>query len=239
MPALCAATGSFHVKSATTCFVMVLIMVRVLPFFLTVSLICSVTLFVSILGVRSYSDQRYSSMQISTTRHSSGVSTGRTVGLGCSSTGSDVDTDASCARVSGGVERGSGKGASKAGASAAEGPAISGGSGSAVGALLTDTGADATAGSGSLTWDPATAATEAIALAGGALTGSPASALKGAVPRIAPRFPLGVAVLPMPNEPRTPSLAAPQSTRATVPHNITNAIKCRGLNTQSPPRARP
>jgi opacity protein-like surface antigen len=50
MPALCAAIGSFHVKSPKTYFVIVLVIVRVLPFFLTVSLIRSVTLFVSILG---------------------------------------------------------------------------------------------------------------------------------------------------------------------------------------------
>src|SRR5688500_13194220 len=101
MPALCAAIGSFHVKSPTTYFVMVLLMVRVLPFLLTVALIRSVTLFVSNLGVRSYSDQRYSSMQISATRHSLGVSTGRTAGFGYSFTRSDVNRDATCTRVSG------------------------------------------------------------------------------------------------------------------------------------------
>src|SRR4029450_2610719 len=87
MPALCAAIGSFHVKSPMTYFVMVLVTVRVLPFTLTVVLIRSVTLFVSTLGVRSYSDQRYSSMQISTTRHSSRVSTGRAAGCGASFAG--------------------------------------------------------------------------------------------------------------------------------------------------------
>src|SRR5262245_58962928 len=106
MPDLCAAIGSFHVKSPVTCFVMVLITVRVLPFFLTFSRICSVTLFVSILGVRSYSDQRYWSMQISATRHSSGVSTGPKAGFGYSFAGSDVGRNASCAPVLGsGVER--------------------------------------------------------------------------------------------------------------------------------------
>ena len=45
MPAFCAAIGSFQAKSPTTYFVMVLMMVRVLPLFLTVILICSVTLF--------------------------------------------------------------------------------------------------------------------------------------------------------------------------------------------------
>src|SRR6266436_9554195 len=102
MPALCAAIGSFHVKSATTYFVMVLVTVRVLPFVLTVVLIRSVTLFVSTLGVRSYSDQRYSSMQISTTRHSSSVSRGRAAGCGSSFAGSPLNRDTSRRRVSGG-----------------------------------------------------------------------------------------------------------------------------------------
>ena len=209
---------------------MVLVMVRVLPFFLTVALICSVTLFVSILGVRSYSDQRYSSMQISATRHSSGVSTGRTAGFGYSFTGSDLNRDTSCTRVSGGgVGRESGKGASKTGTSAAEKPAgtkaVSGGSGSAVAALPTDMAAGATAGSGSLRWDVATAATEAIALAGGASTASAASALKDVAPRVAPPSPIGVGVFSMPDAPKTPSLAAPQSVRATVPHNTAKAKK--------------
>src|SRR5262245_41949346 len=133
MPAFSAAIGSFHVKSATTCLVMVLVIVRVLPFFLTVSLICSVTLLVSILGVRSYSDQRYSSMQISATRHSPGVSTRRTADFGYSFSGSDVDGDASWAPVSGGgVERDAGNGVSKTGASAVETPTLSVGAGSAV-----------------------------------------------------------------------------------------------------------
>src|SRR5262245_61073186 len=109
MPALCAAIGSFHVKSPTTCLVMVFVMVRVLPFFSTVSLICSVTLFVSILGVLSYSDQRYSSIQISSTRHSSVVSAGRTDGFGSSFAGSDVDSDASCTPVSGVFDKGDGE----------------------------------------------------------------------------------------------------------------------------------
>ena len=98
MPAFCAAIGSFHAKSATTYFVMVLVTVRVLPFFLTVVLIRSVTLFVSTLGVRSYSDQRYSSMQMSTTRHSSRVSTGRAAGCGYSSAGSGLNRDTSRVR---------------------------------------------------------------------------------------------------------------------------------------------
>src|SRR3981189_272157 len=101
MPARCAAAGSFHVKSDTTYFVTVWVTVRVLPFFLTLTLIRSDTLIVSILVVRSYSDQRYSSMQMSAT-HSRGDSIERTGGFGPSSTGSEVGTDASCMPVSGG-----------------------------------------------------------------------------------------------------------------------------------------
>src|SRR5262245_56473012 len=103
MPALCAAIGSFQVKSATTYFVMVLVTVRVLPFVLTVVLIRTVTLLVSTLGVRSYSDQRYSSMQVSITRHSSSVSNGRAAGCGASSAGAaGLNRDTSCPRVSDG-----------------------------------------------------------------------------------------------------------------------------------------
>src|SRR3979490_1335646 len=123
MPARCAAAGSFHVKSDTTYFITVLVTVRVLPFFLIVTLIRSDTLIVSILGVRSYSDQRYPSMQMSAT-HSWGDSIERTGGFGPSSTGSEVGTDASCMPVSGGpFGPASAKTGSAAGASAAEEPA--------------------------------------------------------------------------------------------------------------------
>src|SRR5256884_9814208 len=102
MPTLCAAIGSFHVKSPMTYFVMVLVTVRVLPFTLTVVLIFSVTLFVSTLGVRSYSDQRYSSMQMSTTRHSSRDSIGRAAGCRSSFSRSGLHSDTNRPRVSGG-----------------------------------------------------------------------------------------------------------------------------------------
>src|SRR5215475_6879119 len=152
---------------------MVLVTVRVLPFFvLTVVLICFVTLLVSTLGVRSYSAQRYSSMQMSTTRHSSTISIGRTAGCRCSSTGaSGLNRDTSRSWVSGGgVGPASGEGASAAGASAAETPArpnvVSRGPGSTA----------SVAGSGSARWDVVTAATEATACASTARSG-PASAL--------------------------------------------------------------
>src|ERR1043165_793061 len=136
MPALRAAAGSFQVKSPTTYLITVLMTVRALPFVLTVVLIFSVILFVSILGARLYSDQRYSSMQISATRHSSGISIGRATGFGSSFPSLSVDRDTSRPRASGcGVGRDSGKGASRADVSAAEKPErtgeFSGGSGSA------------------------------------------------------------------------------------------------------------
>src|SRR5215831_11340286 len=74
MPALSAAFGSFHAKSSSTSLVTVLVTVRVLFFFLTVTFICSGTPMVSTLGVRWYAAQRYWSMQICATMHSLGVS---------------------------------------------------------------------------------------------------------------------------------------------------------------------
>src|SRR5690242_11592203 len=74
MPAFCAAFGSFHPKSSVTYFVRVLTTVRVLPLLLTFTLIRSSTLTVSTFGVRSYSDQRYWSMQASGTGHASRAS---------------------------------------------------------------------------------------------------------------------------------------------------------------------
>src|SRR5437763_5332296 len=74
MPAFCAAFGSFHPKSSVTYFVKVLTTVRVLPLFLTFSLIRSSTFTVSTFGVRSYSDQRYWSMQPFDSAHASTAS---------------------------------------------------------------------------------------------------------------------------------------------------------------------
>src|SRR6516165_7083294 len=64
MPAFCAAFRSFHPKSSVMYFVRDLTSVRVLSFlFLTFTLTRSSTLTVSTFGVRSYSDQRYWSIQ--------------------------------------------------------------------------------------------------------------------------------------------------------------------------------
>src|SRR6516164_6811254 len=204
---------------------MVLVTVRVLPFFvLTVVLICFVTLLVSTLGVRSYSAQRYSSMQTSTTRHSSTISIGRTAGCGASSTGaSGLNRDTSRSWVSGGVGPASGKGASTTGAPAAETPArrkaVWRGPGPAV--------APSVAGSGSLRSDVVTAATEAIACASSAPTG-PASALATAAPSAAPRFQIGVAGVSIPDHSKPPIAA--------VAHNSASANR-RGLAIARPPRS--
>src|SRR5215831_1242719 len=58
MPIFCAACGSFHVKSSFTSLVTVFVTVRLLPLFLTVTLIRSFTLMVSTLRARSYTSQR-------------------------------------------------------------------------------------------------------------------------------------------------------------------------------------
>jgi hypothetical protein len=80
-----------------------------------------------------------------------------------------------------------------------------------------------------LRWGISTAAAKAIALARGASTAPAASVLNDIAPREAPLSPVGVGVLSMPGAPKTPSLAAPQSVRATVPHNTAKARNCRGL----------
>src|ERR671922_3006667 len=96
MPAFCAAFGSFHVKSSSTSFVIVLMTVRVLPFFLTVTFIRCGTLMVSTFGARWYTDQRYRSMQVSATRQSSGVSPEFTAPFASPCIGSLVLGDGTC-----------------------------------------------------------------------------------------------------------------------------------------------
>src|SRR5215510_11577216 len=95
MPAFCAAFGSFHPKSSVMYFVRVLTAVRVLPFFLTFTLIRSSTLTVSTFGVRSYSDQRYWSMQTSGSGHVSRALE-LAAGLGAFCTGSIGLTATNC-----------------------------------------------------------------------------------------------------------------------------------------------
>src|SRR5262249_29621590 len=102
----------FHVKSSSASIMIVLVTVRVLPFFLTVTFIFSGTLMVSTFGARWYTDQRYWSTQVSVKRHSSGVSTELTAPLPC--TGSGVLADSTCPDGIAGraIGRGSGKAAS-------------------------------------------------------------------------------------------------------------------------------
>src|ERR1700758_1955196 len=110
MPAFCAAFGSFHPKSSITYFVRVLATVRVLPLFLTFSLIRSSTLTVSTFGVRSYSNQRYWSMQTSGSGHASGASE-LTAGLAAVCAGS---VGLTAANSTGGLGCGIGGGSDKA-----------------------------------------------------------------------------------------------------------------------------
>src|SRR4029077_1357828 len=110
MPAFCAAFGSFQPKSSVMYFVRVLTTVRVLPLFLTLTLIRSSTLMVSTFGVRWYSDQRYWSMQTSGSGHPSRASE-FTAGLAAFCTGS---VGLTAANSTGGLGRGIGGGVDKA-----------------------------------------------------------------------------------------------------------------------------
>src|SRR5262244_2453004 len=107
MPTFCAAIGSFHAKSWVTYFVRVLTTVRVLFLILTFTLIRSSTLMVSTFGVRSYSDQRYWSMQTSCPWHASRASE-FTAGLAAFCTGSVGLTAASRAGTAAGCGIGGG-----------------------------------------------------------------------------------------------------------------------------------
>ena len=228
--------------------VIVLVTVRLLPFFFTGTLIRSVTLFVSSLGVRSYSDQRYSSMQMSATRHSLGVSTERTAGFGYSFAGSDVNREVSCAGAwGGGIRRESGKGASTTGASAAEAPArrkpgsvrsrsagvaspmdkaagaTVSSARSALGTSATNMEAGTTAGSGDAGSAVARLGTEVNAVACGASTGS-----RLAVSDVASRGArlssiVAAWAFSMPGKPKAASQPAIQPARRTVPLNAARA----------------
>src|SRR2546429_1505151 len=177
---------------------MVLVTVRVLPFlFLTVVLICAVTLLVSTLGVRSYSDQRYSSMQMSIPRHSSSGSTARAAGCASSSTGSGLNRDTSGTRVSG---------ASTA-ETLARSKVVSRASASTVAASVAGAAADASAGRPGARGDVVIAPTEAMARVSSARTG-PASALATLAPPAAARFQIGVAGFSIPDHSKPPIAAA-------------------------------
>src|SRR5207249_115315 len=137
MPAFSAAFGSFHVKSSSTSLIIVLMTVRVFPLRLTVTFLRSGTLMVSSFGARWYTDQRYWSMQLSATKHSSGVSAELTASFASPSTGSAVFADATC--VEGVSGRGIGRETGNAAASATATP---------VSVFADATGVDAVSGSG-------------------------------------------------------------------------------------------
>src|SRR5690242_10976472 len=106
----------------------VCVTVRVLPPFLTVTLVCFGTLTVSTFGVRSYSDHRYASMQASVV-HGRGVSIARTGDVGPSVACPDGGTEASCIP-------GSGAGAGRACSVEAGSPGSASGAGAGVGAAI-------------------------------------------------------------------------------------------------------
>src|SRR5215475_7279498 len=231
MPALCAAFGSFHPKSSVTYFVRVLTTVCVLPFFLTFTLIRSSTLTVSIFGVRSYSDQRYWSMQTSGSRHESRASE-LEAGREDFCTGSVGLTAAN--------SRGIGGGSDKAAlpfpvsATSTE-PTISFASFRTGSGLLDNAircGAVEGRGIGAMSDKAAlplsVSATETLSspstVAGGASTRS-----ARAVADVARS--IGAPVLSVAGEPRPASPAATQPARAAVPQNAANAASRRGFFT--------
>src|SRR3954453_20405788 len=132
-------------------------------------------------------------MQVSTTRHLSGVSIGRTAEFGYSFSGSDAAADATCTLVSGG-------------------------SGSTIGTSATETAGSTPAGSGGSRGKVATAATELIANESKQWTGV-GRPLPNAAAAVAGFFLINVTIISIPDEPTPPTTAAPQPARATVPLN--------------------
>src|SRR5262245_28622272 len=175
-------------------------------------------------------------MQISATRHSLRISTGRMAGCGYSFSGSDVNRDTSCPRVSrAGAGRESGEGVSTTAETSAKREAGSGGSGSAVAIPLTDAaagpmvGARGSAVTTSVTIGAAedksvfTLAIEVVAVVFGASTGSGLAATDIA-PRGAQLSSIGAAwVISIPGEPKPASQPATQPAAKTVPLNAARA----------------
>src|SRR5215471_7786027 len=246
MPAFCAAFGSFHPKSSVTYFVKVLTTVRVLPLLLTFTLICSSTLTVSTFGVRSYSDQRYWSMQTSGSGHASGASE-LAAGLAAFCTGSVGLTAANCTgSVTGcGIEGGSDKAALPLSVSATTGRDASlasfrSGSGVLNDAIATGTaaGCGIGGGSGKAALPLAISATETPCSSGAVARGASTCSAR-AVADVASLTSIGAPVLSMPSEPRPASPAPTQPARATVPHNAANTKSRRGLFIPRPPQVPP
>src|SRR5262249_13401840 len=242
MPAFSAAFGSFHPKSSVTYFVRVLTTVCVLPLFLTFPLICSSTLTVSTFGVRSYSDQRYWSMQTSGSGHASRASE-LPAGLAAFCAGS---VGLAAADSAGGVA-GCGIGGGKD--NAALPPPVSATStepgaslalfcsGSSVlnDAIATGTAAGCGIGGGSdkAALPLAISATVTPCLPSAVVRGA-STCSAWAVADVARVTLIGAPVLSMPSQPRPASPAPTQPARATVPHDAANTASRRSLFTPRP-----
>src|SRR5215471_1843802 len=234
MPAFCAAFGSFHPKSSVTYFVRVLTTVRVLPLFLTFTLICSSTLTVSTFGVRSYSDQRYWSMQTSGSGHASSTSE-LTAGLAAFCTGSVGLTAANgVGGVAGcGIGGGSDKGALPLPVSATTGPDASLASFRSGSGVLNDAIATGTAAGGGIGGGSGKAAVP-LAISAAETPCSPSAVARGAstcsaraVADVARMTSIGAPVLSMPSGPRPASSVPTQPASAPVPHNAANTASRR------------
>src|SRR6516162_6535610 len=239
MPAFCAAFGSFHPKSSVTYFVRVLTTVRVLPLFLTFTLIRSSTLRVSTFGVRSYRDQRYWSMQTSDSGHPSRASE-LTAGLAAFCTGS---VGLAAANSTGGVA-GCGRGSDKAALplplsatsteSAASLASFRSGSG-----VLSDTIATGTA-AGCGIGGVSDKAAPPLAISATDTPCSPSAVASTCSARaVADVTSIGAPLLSTPSEPRPASPAPTQPARTTVPHNAANTASPRSLFTPHPSQVSP
>src|SRR6516164_152175 len=246
MPAFCAAFGSFHPKSSVMYFVRVLTTVRVLPLFLTFTLIRSSSLTVSTFGVRSYSDQRYWSMQTSGSGHASSTSE-LTAGLAAFCTGSVGLTAANgVGGVAGcGIGGGSDKAALPLPVSATTEPDASLASFRCGSSVLNDAIATGTAagcgiggGSGKAALPLAISAMETPCSPGAVAPGA-STCSAPAVADVARMTSIGAPVLPMPSGPRPVTSAPTQPARAPVPHNAANTASRRGLFTPRPPQVSP
>src|SRR6516165_10516246 len=246
MPAFCAAFGSFHPKSSVTYLVRVLTTVRVFPFlflFLTFTLTRSSTLMVSTFGVRSYSDQRYWSMQTSGSGHASRASE-VTAGLVAFCTGSvgliaanSTDGVAGC-----GIGGRSDKAALPLPVSAiTTEPGASLASFRSGSSVLNDAIATGTA-PGCGVGEVSDQAALPLAISATETSCSPSAVARGAstssaraVVDVARLTSIGAPVLSMPSEPRPASPAPTQPPRAPIP----NAANTASRRTPRPPQVSP
>src|SRR5262249_11688778 len=241
MPAFCAAFGSFHPKSSVMYFVRVLTTVRVLPLFLTLALIRSSTLTVSTFGVRSYSDQRYWSIQTSGSGHASRASE-LTAGLPAFCTGSVGLTAANgaggvtCCAI-GGKDNAAlpppvSATSTEPGASLALFCSGSSVLNDAI-AIGTAAGCGVGGGSDNAALPLVISATETPCLPSAVVRGA-STCSAWAVADVARLTLIGAPVLSMPSQPRPASPAPTQPARATVPHDAANTASRRSLFTPRP-----